>query len=152
MLKYSNCYFRWGDVTLSTACDDARYLQLNERQTSSGLVLGESKTGRQALLKLMGRSMEYISYILIGFLSPSVWYTLAITSWTSDRCSPVLAFVIVSSVTSTCMLKSFLTVALHESGTRNDLLGPWLNNTEVYLTPFTCFISPLGPFLWNWVK
>jgi hypothetical protein len=30
----------------------------------------------------------------------------------------------------------FLSVALHESGTRNDLLGPWLNNTEVYLTPF----------------
>ena len=35
MLKYSNCYFRWGDVTLSTACDDARYLQLNERQTKT---------------------------------------------------------------------------------------------------------------------
>jgi hypothetical protein len=60
------------------------------------LVLGESQTGRQALLKLMGRSMEYISYILIGFLSPSVWYTLAITSRTSDRCSPVLAFVCLS--------------------------------------------------------
>jgi hypothetical protein len=29
-------------------------------KSSSGLVLGESKTGRQALLKLMGRSMEYI--------------------------------------------------------------------------------------------
>jgi hypothetical protein len=35
MLKYSNCYFSWGDVTLSTACDDARYLQLNERQTKA---------------------------------------------------------------------------------------------------------------------
>jgi len=35
MLKYSNFYFRWGDVTLSTACDDARYLQLNERQTKT---------------------------------------------------------------------------------------------------------------------
>ena len=35
MLKYSNCYFRWGDVTLSTACDNARYQQLNERQTKA---------------------------------------------------------------------------------------------------------------------
>jgi hypothetical protein len=30
----------------------------------------------------------------------------------------------------------FLSVALHESGTRNALLGPWLNISEVYLTPF----------------
>ena len=30
----------------------------------------------------------------------------------------------------------FLSVALSESGTRNALLSPWLNNTEVYLTPF----------------
>ena len=29
-----------------------------------------------------------------------------------------------------------ISVALHESGTRNALLGSWLNNTEVYLTPF----------------
>jgi hypothetical protein len=27
------------------------------------------------------------------------------------------------------------TIALHESSTRNALLGPWLSNTEVYLTP-----------------
>jgi hypothetical protein len=27
--------------------------------------------------------------------------------------------------------------SLHEPGTRNTLLGPWLNNTEVYLTPFS---------------
>ena len=30
----------------------------------------------------------------------------------------------------------FLPVALRESGTRYTLLGPCLNNTEVYLTPF----------------
>jgi len=41
-------------------------------ESSSGLVLGENKRGRQALLKLLGRFMEYISYILIDFLSPSV--------------------------------------------------------------------------------
>ena len=35
-----------------------------------------------------------------------------------------------------CMLKPFLTVAPHESGTRNTLLGPWLNNTKVYLHSF----------------
>jgi hypothetical protein len=34
------------------------------------------------------------------------------------------------------MLTPFLTVALHELGTRNSLLGPLLNNTEVYWTPF----------------
>jgi len=42
----------------------------------------------------------------------------------------------VSSVMSALILLPFLSVALHESGTRNALLGPWLNNTEVYLTPF----------------
>jgi hypothetical protein len=35
MLKYSNFCFRWGDVTLNTASDGARYLQLNERQTKT---------------------------------------------------------------------------------------------------------------------
>ena len=30
----------------------------------------------------------------------------------------------------------FLSVALHELGTRNALLIPWQNNTEVYSTPF----------------
>jgi hypothetical protein len=35
-----------------------------------------------------------------------------------------------------CMLKPLFTVALHESGTRNALLGPWLNNSEVYWAPF----------------
>ena len=35
MLKYSNFCFRWGDVTLNTASDGARYLQLNERQPKS---------------------------------------------------------------------------------------------------------------------
>jgi hypothetical protein len=29
-----------------------------------------------------------------------------------------------------------LSVVLHESGTINVLLAPWLNKTEVYLTPF----------------
>jgi hypothetical protein len=35
MLKYSNFYFRWGDITLNTASNGARYLQLNERQTKT---------------------------------------------------------------------------------------------------------------------
>ena len=30
----------------------------------------------------------------------------------------------------------FLSVALHGSGARNALLGPWPSSTEVYLTPF----------------
>jgi hypothetical protein len=42
----------------------------------------------------------------------------------------------VSPVTSVLILLPFLSVAQHESGTRNALLGPWPNNTEVYLTPF----------------
>jgi hypothetical protein len=29
-----------------------------------------------------------------------------------------------------------ISVAPHESATRNALLGPWLNNTDVYLTTF----------------
>jgi hypothetical protein len=41
-----------------------------------------------------------------------------------------------SSVTSAFILLPFLSVALHESGTKNALLGPLLNNTEVFLTPF----------------
>jgi hypothetical protein len=44
----------------------------------------------------------------------------------------------VSSVMSALILLPFLSVALHvhESGTRNALLGPWPKNTEVYVTPF----------------
>ena len=38
-------------------------------------------------------------------------------------------------VMSTFILLLFLSVTLHESCTRRALLGPWLNNTEVYLTP-----------------
>jgi len=41
-----------------------------------------------------------------------------------------------SSVTSELILLPFLPVSLHESGTRNALLDPWLNDTDVYLTPF----------------
>ena len=40
------------------------------------------------------------------------------------------------SVMSALILLPFLSVSLHESGIRNALLGPWLNNTEAYLTPF----------------
>ena len=40
---------------------------------------------------------------------------------------------IISDVST--LLLPFLSVTLHESGTRNALLGPWPNNTEVYLTP-----------------
>jgi hypothetical protein len=40
------------------------------------------------------------------------------------------------SVKSTLILLPFLTVALHESDTRNPLLGRRLNNTEVNLTTF----------------
>jgi len=39
------------------------------------------------------------------------------------------------SMTSALILLSFLSVALHESGPRNALLGPRPNNTEVYLNP-----------------
>ena len=34
------------------------------------------------------------------------------------------------------ILLPFLSVALHESGNRNALLGSWPINTEVHLTPF----------------
>ena len=40
------------------------------------------------------------------------------------------------SVKSTLILLPFLTVALHESDSRNPLLGRRLNNTEVNLTTF----------------
>jgi hypothetical protein len=40
-----------------------------------------------------------------------------------------------SSVVSALVLLPFLSVALHESGTRKALLGPWLNDTDVYLNP-----------------
>ena len=39
-------------------------------------------------------------------------------------------------LTSVLMLLPFLTVALHESDAKKTLLCSWLNNTEVYLTPF----------------
>ena len=47
-----------------------------------------------------------------------------------------LSFRMVLSVTSDLILLPFISVALHESGTRNALVGPWLYNTEVYLIPF----------------
>ena len=40
-----------------------------------------------------------------------------------------------SSVKSALILLPFLTCTLHESNTRKALLGPWLKNTEGYLTP-----------------
>ena len=40
-----------------------------------------------------------------------------------------------SSVKSALILLPFLSVPLHESGTRNVLFGPLLNNTDVYWTP-----------------
>jgi hypothetical protein len=55
----------------------------------------------------------------------------------------------------------FLLFALNESGTRKGLLGPWLNNTEVYLTPLlelkiTWLLNKLySTILWslnNWLK
>ena len=42
-----------------------------------------------------------------------------------------------SSVNSALIMLLFLTVTLHESGIRKAVFGPWLNNTEVYLTPFS---------------
>jgi hypothetical protein len=45
--------------------------------------------------------------------------------------SVILIVINVSSVTSELILLLFLSVAPNESGTRNALLGPWLNNTEV---------------------
>ena len=36
---------------------------------------------------------------------------------------------------SALILLPFLSVTLHESGTRKALLGPWLNKSGVYLTP-----------------
>jgi hypothetical protein len=44
------------------------------------------------------------------------------------------------SVKSTLILLPFLSVALYESGIRQALLSPWLNNTEV-------FFDPLRPLL-----
>ena len=49
----------------------------------------------------------------------------------------ILISLMITSVTSVLILFPFLSVALHESGTRNYLLGPGPNNTEVYLTPLT---------------
>jgi len=40
-----------------------------------------------------------------------------------------------STVTSALILLPFFSVVLHESGTRNALLGPLQNNSAVYLTP-----------------
>ena len=39
-------------------------------------------------------------------------------------------------ITSALILFPFLSVALHESGTRKVVLDPWPNNTEDYLSPF----------------
>jgi hypothetical protein len=44
---------------------------------------------------------------------------------------------------------SFCCSNLHESGTRNALLGSWLNNTEVYLTPF---ISTQNHTIAGWIN
>ena len=47
----------------------------------------------------------------------------------------------VPSMASAIILLPFLIVALHELGTRKTLLGPLLNNTEVYLTSLLWVIS-----------
>jgi len=49
------------------------------------------------------------------------------------------SFSLASSVMSALILLLSHSVALHESGTRKALLGPWLINTEVYLTPLLIF-------------
>ena len=54
------------------------------------------------------------------------------------NCVKIAETSIVLIVFNGVILLTFLSVTLYESGTRNALLGPWLNNTEVYLT---CFIS-----------
>jgi hypothetical protein len=48
--------------------------------------------------------------------------------------SSIQTFSAVSSMTYALILFSFLTVVIHESGTRWASLGPWLNNTEVYFS------------------
>jgi len=55
--------------------------------------------------------------------------------WTEQKQVSFKSFSMVSSVTSTFILLLFLIVALHEWDPRKALLGPWLNNTEVYFTP-----------------
>ena len=76
----------------------------------------------------------YNVHILCLFCNIKNSKTPAILSenYWNKRCSNCFQWCI--SVTSA--LVPFLSVVLHESGTRNALLGPWPNNTEVYLTPF----------------
>jgi hypothetical protein len=57
----------------------------------------------------------------------------------------------VSYVTSELILLSFLSVAPHELGTRNALLGAWPNNTDIYLTTVNSTQNhTVAPPRYNW--
>ena len=55
--------------------------------------------------------------------------------WKERKTINILTVSMVFSKTSARILLASFIVVLHESGTRKALLGPWLNSTEVYLTP-----------------
>jgi hypothetical protein len=67
---------------------------------------------------------EYVKVFLKGSVFAFGICNFSLTTFWREKASLWRAF-----------LASY-TVALHESSTRNTLLGPLLNNTEVYLTPF----------------
>ena len=49
----------------------------------------------------------------------------------------------VSFLKSSLIMLPFLSVVLHESGNRNAFLGPWLNDTDLYLAFFVLKITEL---------
>ena len=58
------------------------------------------------------------------------------TSKFSGKSEPSVILIVFNSVLYRISSYTFLTVTLHGSGTRKVLLGPWLNNTDIYLNIF----------------
>jgi hypothetical protein len=56
----------------------------------------------------------------------------------SEKCGHLVVSIVFNDVLwdEFILLPFFFTVALCETDTRKTFLGPWLNKTEVYLTPF----------------
>ena len=98
------------------------------------------ETGRKASLWWVQINFIFNDNVCIVCLSCNIkkYKTpakLSGNNWNKRRSNWFHGVIRVWFVTQTLILLLFLSVALHASGTRNGLLGPWPNNTEVYMTP-----------------
>jgi len=69
MLKYNNLYFGWGDVTLNTAYDDARYL--NERQTKTRTNMSDVRELIAKIYETEGERNQIKMYAIYSIKRPN---------------------------------------------------------------------------------